>query len=589
LKHKPVDAIGLTGLPQFGNYVSDANSYDTATGYYTETVPDGFYTTWLNEAGGRWYQIVGGFVVATGWCFTGIGAGSVTMGNPGNTGLTPPPIGSGTGSSTGGVGGGGSTTTPSGGMIPSGIPPTCIPAVITPGTCNFPNASVNFICNLSFGMAVPANAIMCTSAVRTNGFIYYKQMSAGQSSAQNGTDFNNTIISGTGVNTQGINALRRYNTNNAVSEIINTNYPISWYMSNYDQTSMILDYTAENIIIGRVNSPAVITNSYTNVEYDQAPSIIKYNIASGVCIGSDYVVGINHNLDFSTVTGMYEDSISGRIVYATLAYHESGTTSRYMSMILRDVDLSYMEHKEFEIPISTDPGPTDPGLVNLNIYGTYPTVAIDDSSYYFDSVNQRLFVPARDYTSFSLKLLRRSLVLNYNDNSVSVIDVNSLNTSDPTLGIKFYSDSTLDYIYNLDVLTGRLTALDPNNYSIVDEWNLEDPIYQSGTECIFKSFAIRKTPSNKIICYYITTAVNTSAPGSPSTPVYLDPVFYDTKVCATRIINGGTTGTIYSGYVNAPYGYPGLSPRVKLMQDDPESVYIVGDTVFRMCNLINGE
>jgi hypothetical protein len=282
-----------------------------------------------------------------------------------------------------------------------------------------------------------------------------------------------------------------------------------------------------------------------------------------------------------------------RIIYATLKGYDASTAllSRYMSIIIRSaLNLDYVEHHEFEIMTSNDLRPADTQYYAITIGDVnYPAVLINDSSYHLDDNNLLLFVPTRDYT-VPTKLTRRCLVLNYDDGSISYKEVNSLNPTDASLGVKFYSDPTLDHVYTLDVLTGRVTALDPtNNYNIVDEWDLEDPVYDAETGCIFKSFAIRKTPSNKIICYYITTAISTVAPGAPSTSFWIENAFYDTKVCATRLIESGATGTIYSGYVNAPYGYPGMGPTVKLVADDPEGIYIVGNTVFRMCNLIDGE
>mgnify|MGYP000035188446 FL=1 len=582
------NAEGFTAAPELGTYFMDANTYDDTLGYYTGTIPDGYYTTWLSNYGGRWYQLSAGTAVATGWCSDGIGSGALITGDPGNTSITIPSIGSGSSS--------GSTTTPSGGWIPSAIPTTCIPVYSTSWPCNFPNGSINFICSSVFGMAVPYGPIICTSMVLVNYRIYYKFGIAAQSSVEYGTNYNNNVITGLGINTDAVIAFRRYNTLSATSEVLGMNYPISYYVGDFDISSIMVDEADENIYISRVVSPANITNTFTSVQYDQAPSIIKYNITSGICTGAIYEDGIGHTLDFSPVTIMRQNILGNRITYATLRANNNGVDSRYVGIIIRTSNLDYVEHHEFEIGLLYDYRPVDSEYYSITMYGglgeqTYPTIAIDDSSYHLDENNLLLFVPTRDYTAPATKLVRRYMLLNYDDDSVSTIDISSLDPTEPSLGIKFYSDPTLDVVYAMDVLKGRVTALDPtNNYNIVDEWDLEDPVYDAETGCIFKSFAIRKTPSNKIICYYITTAINNIAPGSPPISLISDPAFYDTKVCATRLVEGGTTGTIYSGYVNAPYGYPGMAPRVKLAADDPtNSVYIVGNTVYKMCNLIDGE
>jgi parallel beta-helix repeat protein len=568
------------GLPRIDTWVADATSYVPQVGQYYGGVPDGFYGVWQNPTwGGLWYQIVNSLVVTIGGCGYGIGNGVVVTGDPGDLAIEPP----------NGWLNGGSFDIPF-------IPSNCIPAFISPGTCNFPNSSINFICSASFGMAVPISIADSISAVFINNYIYYKQPNIGQGSISNGTNFNDTVIAGVGVNTLSTiyGALRIFNKESGAGNSINFDNVliIPPYSTNFDLCSMLVDSTELNIYISRVTSPAVSTNTYTETTYDQAPSITRYNTLSGNTGVSNYESTINHNLDFSTVTCMRQSSITNLIFYSTLAYPDSNSTSRYMAMIFRSTDLSYYDHKEFEITTAFQYRPVDSALYSITITGiTYPTIAIDDSSYYFDDINERLFVPTRNYTvASSTNISNRYLVLNYDDNSIDYFDPNSINPFIPSLGVKFYTDPSLDLVYTLDVLRGIVTAFDPANTSvIVDLWQLEDPVYQPETECIFKSFAIRKTASNKIICYYITTAVNTIAPGNPVITVGSDAAVYDTKVCATRLINGGTTGTIYSGYVNAPYGYPGLAPRVKLTQEDPESVYIVGDTVFKMCNLINGE
>ena len=568
------------GLPQLNSMIADSANYIPSIGNYYGTVPDGFYTVWLNPAGygGLWYQIINGLVVTWGSCFVGVGNGVTVTGAPGDLALQPPD----------GYSFGGSFNT-------LAVPSNCIPAFISPGTCNFPNASINFICSATFGMAVPGSVASCVSAVFINNYIYYKQPNVGQGSASNGTDFNNNVIAGVGISTMSTiyGALRIYNRESGIGNIITFDnvLVITPYTTNFDLSSMLVDSTESNIYISRITSPAVSTNTYTEATYDQAPSITKYNTLSGGVTGSNYENTINHNLDFSTVTCMRQSSITNLIFYSTLGYSDSNSTSRYMAMIFRSTDLSYVMHEEFEITASFDYRPLDSALYAITISGiTYPTIAIDDSSYYFDEVNTRLFVPTRNYTATSINISNRYLVLDYDDNSINYYDAGAIQPFIPGLGVKFYTDPSLDFVYTLDVLRGTVTSFDPANTSvIVNIWELEDPVYQPETECIFKSFAIRKTASNKIICYYITTAVNTLAPGNPTISAGSDGVLYDTKVCATELINGGATGTIYSGYVNAPYGYPGLSPRVKLTQEDPESVYIVGDTVFRMCNLISGE
>jgi hypothetical protein len=440
-------------------------------------------------------------------------------------------------------------------------------------------------------MAVPQSPVPCIDMIVKNDHIYYLFMPPAQSSVTYGTNYNSTMITGTGINTQGSPEFRRYNKTNGSSETIYINYQAPYYLGLVNNTSMILDESGEYIYMSRHTSPGNITNTHTSVTYDQAPSIIRYNIASGTCTGSNYEASISNTLDFDEVTLMHLNSVSSRITYATLKAYNNSNLSRYMSIIIRNSNLDYVEHHNFEIDTSYDLRPTDTQYYPITIGAVnYPAVLIDDSSYHLDESGLILFVPTRDFTAPFFKLTRRFMVLNYDDNSISYREVNNLDPTESSLGVKFYSDSTLDYVYTMDVLTGRVTALDPtNNYTIVNEWGLEDPVYDAATQCIFKSFAIRKTASNKIICYYITTATSTLAPGAPSTSFLYDNAFYDTKVCATRLIDDGTTGTIYSGYVNAPYGYPGMGPKVKLVADDPEGIYIAGNTVFRMCNLMSGE
>jgi hypothetical protein len=399
----------------------------------------------------------------------------------------------------------------------------------------------------------------------------------------------------TGSGPDPLSCVWKYSINNAVTS------PVPLFSSDlvYSYNTPINDIKLIDgfIYLSRVNdSPCIASNDYSDPCLIGSQSIRKYDPATNTQFTGNVYTGFEEpQADYGKVIAFdILDSPVPSLIYVTRIGLFPWT---YYFIRRSSLSLDYQSHQRVVFSGGYIPMPQQShySYTAANTTSDGTVFAAANSSYY-DKLNNRYLFSARNtdpsYGGF-VCLSTKILVVNLDDVSDhTTIDANSFDGSICAMGVRFRSLNTPvfgeDYVFVLDLQRGIVSALDLNDgYSMTYEWQLEDPIYTMGTDCRVQDFVIRYT-GTKLICYYVTTSTTTAAPGGSLMLSLSATEFYDTKICATELKIDNTIGTIYSGYVNAPNGYPGTNVSLYLSEDDPESLYVCGRTIFKMCNLYNG-